>query len=122
MNKNYFAPGAVYNDNHREITINGVEDATAIVRSFMSEEMVVNNQPADSNNHQEEDEPYSPPIPQERKYTQVREYIVERKKYDPEFKQFCETHSLRALCSKLTQEFGWYVDENSLGQNLNRHL
>ena len=65
---------------------------------------------------------YTPPIPQERKYSQVREYIWERKKYDQEFKQFCDTHSLRDLCTKLTREFGWFVDENSLSQNLNRHM
>ena len=65
---------------------------------------------------------YTPPIPQERKYSQVREYINERKKYDPEFKQFCDTHTLRDLCTKLTSEFGWFVDENSLSQNLNRHM
>ena len=64
---------------------------------------------------------YTPPIPQERKYSQVREYIKERMKYDAEFKQFCDTHSLRDLCTKLTREFGWFVDEHSLGINKNRH-
>ena len=105
-----------YHDNHREITINGASNAAEIVRNFMAED--VEPAPVEVQNN----EPYRPPIPQERKYSQVREYIKERKKYDPEFKQFCETHSLRDLCTKLTREFGWFVDDNSLSQNLNRHM
>ena len=115
MNKNYFAPGAVYNDNHRDITINASSNVSEVLKAVMTEN--IDEQPA-----HETANPYSPPIPQERKYSQVREYIKERKKYDPEFKQFCDTHSLRDLCTKLTREFGWFVDENSLSQNLNRHM
>ena len=60
-------------------------------------------------------------IPKEGKYTQVREYIRERCRFDAEFKQFVHDRSLRDLCARLTKEFGWFVDEHSLGSNLNRH-
>lgn len=103
-----------YYDHHKEVTINGTTNAAEIVRNFMADNVETQEVTTE--------EPYSPPIPEERKYSQVREYIAERKKYDPEFKQFCETHSLRDLCTKLTREFGWFVDDNSLSQNLNRHM
>ena len=61
------------------------------------------------------------PIPGERKYSEVRHYIEERKRFDEEFKTFCANHSLRDLCVRLTKEFGWFVDEHSLGANLNRN-
>ena len=60
-------------------------------------------------------------IPKKGKYNQVREYIEDRKKGDPDFKEFCRQHSLREICSYLTDEFGWDVDEHSLGANLNRN-
>lgn len=70
-------------------------------------------------------EPKSPKdiwgIPQKGKYNQVREYIKDRKKGDPEFKEYCQNHSLREICAYLTDEFGWDVDEHSLGANLNRN-
>jgi len=61
------------------------------------------------------------PIPRENRYTEVRRYIEERKRFDAEFKTFCDNHSLRDLCKRLTNEFGWFVDEHSLGANLNRN-
>ena len=61
------------------------------------------------------------PIPRERKYSEVRRYIEERKRFDEEFKNFCINRSLRDLCNRLTKEFGWFVDEHSLGANLNRN-
>ena len=61
------------------------------------------------------------PIPKEGKYSQVREYIKERSRFDAEFKTFVQDRSLRDLCTRLTDEFGWFVDEHSLGSNLNRH-
>lgn len=61
------------------------------------------------------------PTPHEGKYTEVRKYIEERKRFDEEFKTFCVNHSLRDLCSRLTNEFGWFVDENSLQRNINRN-
>ena len=60
-------------------------------------------------------------IPQPNKYTQVRMYIKERQKYDEEFRKFYHTHTLRDFCSALSKLFGWHVDENSLGKNLNRN-
>lgn len=60
-------------------------------------------------------------IPRKGKYTEVRRYIDERKKGDPQFKDFCRNHSLRDLCAFLTEQFGWDVDEHSLGANLNRN-
>ena len=61
------------------------------------------------------------PIPKEGKYSKVREYIKERSRFDDEFKTFVKERSLRDLCTRLTKEFGWFVDEHSLGSNLNRH-
>ena len=61
------------------------------------------------------------PTPQEGKYTEVRKYIEKRKRFDEEFKTFCSNHSLRDLCSRLTHDFGWFVDENSLQKNINRN-
>jgi len=120
MSTNIYAHNVVNHDNHKELTINVSSGANVneIVRHFMADDVepVKNEEPAPA------EKPYTPPIPQERKYSQVREYIKERKKYDQEFKQFCDTHSLRDLCTKLTREFGWFVDENSLSQNLNRHM
>ena len=59
--------------------------------------------------------------PREGKYSEVRKYIEERKRFDEEFKTFCQERSLRELCKRLTNEFGWFVDENSLQKNLNRN-
>ena len=64
---------------------------------------------------------YTPPIPKENDYNAVREYIAERKKYDPEFRQNWDKNTLKQNCVFLTKEFGWLVDEHSLGANLNRH-
>ena len=61
-------------------------------------------------------------IPHEGKYSEVRRYIEERKCFDAEFKRYCMEHTLRDLCHRLTNEFGWFVDENSLQRNLNRDL
>lgn len=61
------------------------------------------------------------PIPHEGKYSEVRRYIEERKRFDEEFKTYMENNSLRDLCTRLTNEFGWFVDENSLQKNLNRN-
>ena len=59
--------------------------------------------------------------PRQGKYSDVRRYLAERKKGDPEFKDYCLNHSLRDLCLRLTDLFGWYVDENSLQKNLTRN-
>lgn len=75
-----------------------------------------NNKPADSKTAQD-----ILPTPREGKYSEVRKYIEERKRFDEEFKAFCVNHSLRDLCTRLTGEFGWFVDENSLQRNINRN-
>jgi len=59
--------------------------------------------------------------PRKGKYSEVRRYLEERKKGDPAFKEFCRTHSLRDICTYLSKQFGWFVDEHSLGANINRN-
>ena len=59
-------------------------------------------------------------IPKEGKYSQVRRYIYERCRFDPEFKHRVEDSSRVELCTFLTHCFGWVVDPNSLGKNMNR--
>ncbi|MBO7458605.1 MAG: hypothetical protein J6T80_05055 [Paludibacteraceae bacterium] len=61
------------------------------------------------------------PIPPEGKYSDVRRYIEERKRFDEEFKAYVETHSRVALCKRLSEEFGWTVDHYALGRNINRN-
>ena len=120
-----------YHDNHKEININGAaQNVSSLVRSFLAEDITPSE---DSSNYSDcqSDIPSSPasdnrpedilPIPKEGKYTKVREYIKERSRFDAEFKTFVKERSLRDLCARLTKEFGWYVDEHSLGSNLNRH-
>ncbi len=65
--------------------------------------------------------PYLPPLPPKGDYNAVREYIAERKKYDEEFRIYWDSHNLKQNCTYLTTEFGWIVDDHSLGTNLNRH-
>ena len=64
---------------------------------------------------------YTPPIPREGDYNGVRMYIEERKKYDEQFKDFCLHHNRKELCFLLTKEFGWFVDDKSLGKNISRN-
>lgn len=71
--------------------------------------------------YSKKEQAYTPPIPKENDYNAVREYISERKKYDSEFRQKWESNTLKQNCIYLTKEFGWLVDEHSLGANLNRH-
>ena len=68
------------------------------------------------------EKPYTPPIPREGDYNGVRLYIEERKKYDQDFKTFCQNHNRKDLCSFLTKQFGWFVDDNSLCQNIRRNM
>lgn len=60
-------------------------------------------------------------IPPENDYSAVREYILERCKYDPEFKKYYKIHKTK-ICDQLTFMFGWAVDYNSLYHSLNRKL
>ena len=73
--------------------------------------------------YSEKEEPaYTPPIPREGDYNGVRLYIEERKKYDEQFKDFCLNHNRKELCTFLTKEFGWFVDDKSLGRNIQRNI
>lgn len=65
---------------------------------------------------------YTPPVPREGDYNGVRLYIEERKKYDEQFKDFCLHHNRKELCTFLTKEFGWFVDDKSLGRNIQRNI
>jgi hypothetical protein len=60
-------------------------------------------------------------VPEKGNYGQVRRYIKERCRFDDEFRQYVSSHSRVALCIRLTDEFGWDVDEHSLGVNMNRN-
>ena len=115
MAKHYINHIGTYNDNSKNLTINTTStDLTSIVRSFMADdEQTVSTEPVTPKDIL--------PIPAEGKYTEVRKYIKERCRFDEEFKKFFKERSLRELCDRLTKEFGWFVDEHSLGANLNRH-
>jgi len=60
-------------------------------------------------------------IPAKRDYKAVRLYITERCRFDNEFKEYVNSHSRVNLCQRLTDEFGWDVDPDNLGRNINRH-
>ena len=68
------------------------------------------------------EKPYTPPIPREGGYNGVRLYIEERKRYDESFKDYCSHHNRKELCTYLTKEFGWFVDDKSLGRNIQRNI
>ena len=55
-------------------------------------------------------------------YVKVREYIIERCKYDTEFKKYQKSHYLTDLCQQLTFVFDWSVEYNSLYKSLKRRL
>lgn len=59
--------------------------------------------------------------PKENDYNAVREYIEARQKEDPVFKEYCRTHHRKQLCIRLTDEFGWTVDDHHLGVNIGRN-
>ena len=53
-------------------------------------------------------------------YREVYEYIRSRKRCDPDFEKMCNEKSTAFVCRKLTDTFGWYVDDNSLRKYLGR--
>ena len=119
-----------YTDNSREYNIDARgKDLASVLRAIDAED--VTPEDLSSNTPEFNSGSSSPapdnrqeniiPIPKEGKYSKVREYIKERSRFDEEFKNFVKEKSLRDLCARLTKEFGWYVDEHSLGSNLNRH-
>lgn len=69
-----------------------------------------------------EEKTYIPPIPRKGDYNGVRLYIEERKQYDVKFKDYCLHHNRKDLCLFLTKEFGWFVDDKSLGRNIQRNI
>ena len=58
------------------------------------------------------------PVPPERNYVKVCEYILDRCRYDAEFKKYFRAHKLTEMCRQLTFLFGWYVDDNALGKRM----
>ncbi len=116
-----------YNDNSREYHVTR-EDLS----SFTSEKIVPPvGKESDSDIPSSEDISSVPSetvsdttilsIPGERKYSEVRTYIKERCQFDAEFKEYVESHSRVELCQRLSNEFGWFVDDHKLGVNMNRH-
>lgn len=47
------------------------------------------------------------------------DYIHARKKYDPDFKQYCLTHSLEDVCRKLEQAFNWGFRKDMIAGKIN---
>lgn len=88
-----------------------VEEITPVEETAPANETAPKKEPA-----------YTPPIPREGDYNGVRLYIEERKKYDEQFKDFCLNHNRKELCTFLTKEFGWFVDDKSLGRNIQRNI
>ena len=58
-------------------------------------------------------------IPPEHNYVKVREYILERCRYDKEFEKYFRAHKRTDFCDQLTLLFGWGVDPNALGKRMN---
>ena len=54
-------------------------------------------------------------------YNAVREYIEQRKNIDEPFKAFCLAHTRKEVCDRLSDEFGWTVDDHHLGVNIGRN-
>jgi len=59
--------------------------------------------------------------PKEGDYTAVRIYVEKRKKNDPVFREYCVNNSRKKLCERLSDEFGWTLDERSYARNIQRH-
>ena len=58
------------------------------------------------------------PIPPEHNYVKVREYILERCKYDKEFEKYFKAYKRTDFCDQLSLLFGWFVDPNALGKRM----
>ena len=119
-----------YNDHSKSLTINASSvDIPNILRAFMAED-VEDITPVEMTPKKEQapyeaakkEQAYTPPVPREGDYNGVRLYIEERKKYDEQFNDYCLRHNRKELCSFLTKEFGWFVDDKSLGRNIQRNI
>lgn len=123
----------VYNDYSNEYNIDarGNKDVDALIRACKSEDIETSEDVAYSEKEQADTTKNTSnnaakyehilPIPRKGKYTEVRRYIEERCKFDEEFRSFVATHSRVELCMRLTNEFGWDVDDHHLGVNINRN-
>ena len=60
------------------------------------------------------------PVPPEHNYVKVREYIIERCKYDKEFQKYFKAHKMTDFSHQLTLLFGWSVDDNALGKRMKK--
>ena len=69
--------------------------------------------------HGEED--ISKAYPEENNYNGVREYVERRKANDKVFREYCKTHTRKQLCERLTDIFGWFVNDKYYGRNVQRH-
>lgn len=58
------------------------------------------------------------PIPPEHNYVKVREYILERCRYDKEFEKYFKAYKRTDFCDQLSLLFGWFVDPNALGKRM----
>lgn len=112
--------GTIYN---APVTIqyitNPTEKNTSEPKQTYSEKEQANNKKTAKKSAAEYEDILS--IPNKGKYTEVRKYIEERCKFDEEFKEFVAKHTRVELCMRLTEEFGWDVDEHALGVNMNRN-
>ena len=54
------------------------------------------------------------------KYTLTSVYIADRCQYDEHFRHYYQNNNLIVFSQQLTHIFGWFVDPNSLGKNINR--
>ena len=54
------------------------------------------------------------------KYADTRDYILDRCRYDAEFKNFILSHTIAELCDQLSLMFGWYVVPNHLGKRFKK--
>ena len=121
----------VYHDNSSEFHIDARgKDLAAIIRACQTKDIqplsssVSSEFNSDITTREEspKEKPYTPPIPRESDYNGVRLYIEERKRYDESFKDYCSHHNRKELCILLTKEFGWFVDDKSLGRNIQRNI
>ena len=54
------------------------------------------------------------------RYTLTSLYIADRCQYDEPFRHYYQNNNLIVFSQQLTYIFGWFVDPNSLGKNINR--
>lgn len=54
------------------------------------------------------------------RYTLTSRYIADRCQYDEPFRKYYQEHILIVFSQQLTYIFGWFVDANALGKNINR--